>query len=115
VSALINSNTPLPVGGDVMILPQDEYEAFLELENEFDVVCFQVVYDSGKFSHRPATPLLETKEQAQELLPMAKKQAADKPHVQNLRITKQTFFYLSPDDAGRQEMLAKIVKAGGES
>ena len=113
MNAIANTNTVIPAGG-AMILPQDEYEAFLALENEFDVVCFQVVYDSGRVLYIPATPHLETKEQAQELLPMVQEQAIDKPHVKNLRITKQTFFYTSPDDAGRQEMLAKIVKAGGD-
>ena len=110
----LQSIEAVPVVG-TMILPQAEYEALRDLEGEFDVVAYQVVYDVEKLSYIPVTQLLATREQAQALLSMVQEQAVDKPQVKNLRISKQTFFYTSLNDAGRQEILAKIVQAGGES
>jgi len=85
-----------------MVLPQAEYEGLHELEDEFDVVCYQVHHNSEGLS-----PLLESREQAQAFV------AEIKQAFPAAKIGKYTFEYSSANDRDRKEILDKIVKVGG--
>lgn len=75
----------------------------------FDVVCFQVNYDSNRILNDPLSPLLETREQAQVFLADIKK------IIPTAKIGKYTFEYLSADDRDRRDILKTIVRAGGNN
>jgi len=81
----------------------------VEDDGRFDVVCFQVNYDSNRISNDPLSPLLETREQAQTFLAEIKKT------VPAAIIGKYTFEYYSADDRNRKEILKTIVRAGGNN
>ncbi len=102
----VNEISKVPLIGKV-ILPQAEYESFLNLEGEFDVVCYQVVTKIKGCSSYPISPLFATKEQALACLSEVRK---TDPLV---RISKQVYFYTSKDDDGRIELLNSVLKAGG--
>jgi len=74
-------------------------------DGRFDVVFFQVNYDSNQISNDPLSPFLETREQAQAFLAEIKKT------VPTAKMGKYTFDYSSIDAEGREELLNKIVKA----
>jgi len=80
----------------------------------FYVNAYQIVYDREKLLNIPVTHLLATEAQARTLLPIAKEQAVDQPHIKNLRITKQVFLYSSENEPGRKEVLDQIVHVGGD-
>jgi len=71
------------------------------------VVCFQVNEDSNRRSNDPLSPLLETREQAQEFLVEIKKTTPE------AKMGKYEFYYSSENELGRLELLSRIVNAGG--
>jgi len=89
-----------------LILPQSEYEALINYQGEFDVVCYQVVYESARVLNNKLSPLLETEKQAREILEQVKEK------YPNARVSQQTYFHSTEDDDAREYILSKIVKAG---
>jgi|GEM_PF-2425694 len=90
----------IPIAGTI-ILPQDEYEAFINHIGEFDVICYEVKARDNKI----LSPLLETKEQAIKLREELK---ADHPDA---KISKLVWYYSSANERDRLEMMDSIVKA----
>ncbi len=84
-----------------IVLPQAEYDG------RFDVVFFQVNYDSNRISNDPLSPLLETREQTQAFLAEIKKT------VPATKMGKHEFYYSSENELGRLELLSRIVNARG--
>jgi len=94
------NSTAIPIAGTI-ILPQDEYEAFINHIGEFDVICYEVKAKDNKI----LSPLLETKEQAVKLRGELKK---DHPGA---KIGKLVWYYSSINERGRLEMIDSIVKS----
>jgi len=84
-----------------IVLPQAEYDG------RFDVVCFQVNYDSNRISNDPLSPLFETRKQAQEFLAEIKKTTPD------ANMGKYELYYSSENEQGRLVLFSRIVNAGG--
>jgi len=106
MSSLTNQTESMvvPLKGSI-VLPQAEYDALFDLEGEFDVVCYQVNYNSKLLMNHPLSPLLETRKQASEFLEEIKKT------IPLAKMGKHVFYYSSVDADGREELLNKIVKA----
>lgn len=94
------NSTAVPITGTI-IMPQDEYEAFINHAGEFDVICYEVKTANNK----PLSQLLETKEQAVKLREELK---TDHPGA---KISKLVWYYSSANERGRLEMINSIVKA----
>jgi len=98
------NSTAVPIVGTI-IMPQDEYEAFINHAGEFDVTCFEVKAQDNK----PLSQLLETKEQAVKLCDDLK---TDHPGA---KISKLIWYYSSANERDRLEMMDSIVKAENQT
>ena len=98
------NSTAIPMIGTI-VMPQDEYQSFIEHVGEFDVICYEVKAKNNK----PLSPLLETKEQA---IKICEELKTDHPGA---KISKLIWYYSSANERDRLEMMDSIVKAENQT
>jgi len=87
-----------------LILPQVEYEAVINHQEDFDVTYFQVTCRLGRCLNHPLSEMFETVEQARESLAEIIKTKPD------AKVGKSAWFYSSEEAEGRKDLLSRIVK-----
>ena len=92
----------LPIKGGIT-LPQAEYDALANYQDQFDVVYYQVIYKSERFLNAPLSPFYATEQQAIE------HKALLSENYPTARISKKVCFYSSENDEDREDILSQIV------